>query len=118
MGGRVGSRAGWQSGMVWRFGRLLVNMIMHQNLPASCCNLTGSDILCIIISAKFDVDLCVTFLNFQSDPKSNDLVNGITPQKLPCCSFTGMVSASKSLSAEGFFLGFFLLILHSSIKIP
>ncbi len=66
--------------------QLLVNVIMHQNLPASCCNFTGSDVL-IRISAKFDLDLCVTF-------KSNDLVNAITPQKLhahvPCCSFTGI----------------------------
>ncbi len=67
---------------------LLVNMIITQNLPASC-NFTGNDVL-IRISAKFDVNLCVTFLNFQSNPESNDLVNAITPQKLhvPFSSFT------------------------------
>ncbi len=57
--------------------QLLVNMIMPQNFPTSCCNFTGSDVL--RISAEFDVDLCVTFLNFQSNPKSNDIVNGIIP---------------------------------------
>ncbi len=74
--------------------QLLVNMIMPQNLPTSCCNFTGRDVLFIRISAEFNVDLCVTFLNFQSNPKSNDLVNGIIPQKLhiPCCSFTGIFS--------------------------
>ncbi len=30
-------------------------MIMPQNVPASCCNFTGSDVLLIKISAKFDV---------------------------------------------------------------
>ncbi len=34
--------------------QFLVNMIMPQNVPASCCNFTGSDVL-IRISAKFDV---------------------------------------------------------------
>ncbi len=54
--------------------QLLVNMIMPQNLPSSYCNFTGSDLLPIRLSAKFDVDLCVTFLNFQYNPKSNDQV--------------------------------------------
>ncbi len=53
--------------------QLLVNMIMPQNVSASYCNFTGSDVLLIRISAKFDVDLCATFLNFQYNPKSNDL---------------------------------------------
>ncbi len=57
-------------------------MIMPQNSPSSCCNFIGSDLLLIRLSAKVDVDLCVTFLNFQYNPKSNDLVNVITPQKL------------------------------------
>ncbi len=72
--------------------QLLVHMIIPQNLPTSCCNFTGRDVLFIRISAEFDVDLCVTFLNFQSNPKSNDLVNGIISQKLhiPCCSFKGI----------------------------
>ncbi len=76
--------------------QLLVNMIMPQNLPASCCNFTGTDVL-IKISAKFDVDLCLTFLNFQSNPKSNDLMNAMIPQKLhvPCCSFTSIFFASE-----------------------
>ncbi len=71
--------------------QLHMNLIIPQNLPASCCNFTGSNVFLIRISAKFDVHLCVTFLNFQSNPKSNDLVNEITPQKLhvPCCSLTG-----------------------------
>ncbi len=55
---------------------------MPQNLPSSCCDFTGNDLLLIRLSAMFDVDLCVTFLNFQYNPKSNDLVNEITPQKL------------------------------------
>ncbi len=64
---------------------------MPQNVSASCCNCTGSDVLLIRISAIFDVDLCVTFLYFQSNSKSNDLVNTIILQKLhvPCFSFTG-----------------------------
>ncbi len=72
--------------------QLLVNRIMPQNLPSSCCNFISSDVLLIRISAMFDVDLCVTFLNFQYNPRSYDLVNAITPQKLhiPFCSFTGM----------------------------
>ncbi len=78
--------------------QLLVNMIMPQNLPASCCNFIGSGVLLIRISAKFDVDLCVIILNFQSNPKSNDLVKAINTQKLylPCCSFTGIFSTSES----------------------
>ncbi len=40
--------------------QLLVNII-PQNVSTSCCNFTGSDVLLIRISAKFDVDLCVTF---------------------------------------------------------
>ncbi len=59
--------------------QLLLNMIMPPNLPASCCNFTGSDVLLIRISAKFYIDLCEIFLYFQSNPKSNDLVNVITP---------------------------------------
>ncbi len=76
--------------------QLLVNMIMAQNLPASCCNFTGSDVLLIRISAKFDVDLCVTFLNFQTSSQSSCLVNVITPQVLPiwCCNLKGMFSTS------------------------
>ncbi len=58
--------------------QLLVNMIMPQNLPASCCNCTGSDILLIRISAKFDLDLCVTFLNFQAGSVWKCLMNTIT----------------------------------------
>ncbi len=72
--------------------QLLVNMIMPHNVPASCI-FTGSDVLLIRILAKFDFDLfCVPFLNFQSNSKSNDLVNVIPPQKLhvQCCSFTGI----------------------------
>ncbi len=70
---------------------------MHQNLPASCCNFIGSDVLLIRISAKFDFDLCLTFLNFQYNPKSNDLVNAITPLKLhvPFCSFAGIFFTSE-----------------------
>ncbi len=61
------------------------------------CNCTGSDILLIRISAMFDVDLCVTFLNFQFNSKSNDFVNAITPQKFgaPCCSFIGIFFTSS-----------------------
>ncbi len=74
--------------------QLLQIMIMPQNLLSSCCNFIGSNVLLVRISAKFDVELCVTFLNFQYNPKSNDLVNAITPQKLhvPCCNFTGIFS--------------------------
>ncbi len=66
---------------------------------ASCCNFIGSDVLLIRISAKFDVDLGVTFLNFQYNPKSNDLVNAIITLKLhvACCSFTGVFSTSEFL---------------------
>ncbi len=57
-------------------------MMMPQNVPSSYCNVTGSDLLLVRLSAKFDVDLYVTFLNFQYNPKSNNFVNVITPQKL------------------------------------
>ncbi len=53
--------------------QFLVNMIMPQNVPTSCCNFTGSDVRLNRISAKFDADLCVTFLNFQYNPRSNEL---------------------------------------------
>ncbi len=68
--------------------QLLVNIIMPQNLHASCCNITGRDVILIRISAKFEVDFCVTFLKFQTNPKSIDLVNAITPQKhiMLCCT--------------------------------
>ncbi len=42
-----------------------MNRITPQNLPASCCNFTGSNVLHIKIFAKFDVDLFVTILNYQ-----------------------------------------------------
>ncbi len=74
--------------------QLLVNMIKHQNLPASCCNCTGSDVLLIGISTKFDLDLCVTFINFQAGSIWEDLVNTITFRRLSvsCCNFTWMFS--------------------------
>ncbi len=70
--------------------QLLVNKIMHQYLPASCCNCSGNDVLLIRISNKFDLDLCVTFLNFQAGSIWEDLVNAITFCRLPvsCCNFT------------------------------
>ncbi len=43
-----------------------MNMIIPQDLPASWGNLTGSDVLNIKVLAKFDVDLCATFLKFQA----------------------------------------------------
>ncbi len=72
---------------------ILVNKIMHQNLPASYCNCSGSDVLLIRISTKFDLDLCVTFLNFQAGNIWKDLVNAITFRRLPVsCNFTWMFS--------------------------
>ncbi len=64
----------------------------YENLPASSCTFSGGDVLLFRISGKFDVGLCVTVLNFQSNPKSNDFTNAIIPQKLhvPCCSFTSI----------------------------
>ncbi len=87
--------------------QLLVNMIMPQNVPASCCNFTGSDVLLIRISAMFDVDLCVTFLNFQSNPKSNNIVNVITPPNLHVsCSFIRIFPHQK------FYLDFYANVLN------
>ncbi len=73
-------------------------LITTPNLFASCCNFTRSNVNHIKMSTKFDVDLCVTFLNFQSTPKLNGFVNAITLQNVyaPCCSFTGMFSTPKS----------------------
>ncbi len=53
----------------------------------------------------------MTFLNFQSNPKSNDLVNTITPQKLhvPCCSIIGIFFISE-------FQPSFMLIFHCSSR--
>ncbi len=81
-------------------------MIMHQNLPASCCNFTGSDVLLIRISTKFDVDLCVTFLNFQAGSIWEDLVNVITFHKLPVSSCNLIVVFSTSKSFTGLMLTF------------
>ncbi len=68
-------------------------MIMHQNLPASCCNCTGGDVLLIRISTKFDLDLCVTFLNFQAGIIWEDGVNAETFGRLPVsCNFIRMFS--------------------------
>ncbi len=55
------------------------------------------DVLHIKISNKFDVDLCVTFLNFQTSSHSSCLVNTITTQELHAsCNFTGIFSTLKS----------------------
>ncbi len=62
--------------------QLLVNMIMPQKLTASCYNFTGSDVLLIRISAKFDVHLYVTFFNFQAGGIRKELVNATTLHKL------------------------------------
>ncbi len=56
------------------------------------------DVLYIKILDKFDVDLCLTFINFQSSTRSNGLktathiLNTITHQKLPisCYNFTNV----------------------------
>ncbi len=53
---------------------------MPQNVLASCCNFTGSDVLHIRILAKFYFDLSTTFLNFQYS--SRYLVNLMTPHNL------------------------------------
>ncbi len=68
-------------------------MIMPQNLPVQFCSFTGSFILLIRISAKLDVDLCVTFLNFQADCIWKDFVNMITLHKLlaSSCSLTSVL---------------------------
>ncbi len=42
-----------------------------------------SDVLYIKIIDKFDIDICLTFLNFQTSPSSNCLADAITPQMLP-----------------------------------
>ncbi len=73
--------------------RYLVNAINLHRLPASC-NCTGSDVLLIRISTKFDLDLCVTFLNFKAGSIWEDIVNVITFRRLPisCCNFMWMFS--------------------------
>ncbi len=38
--------------------QLLVNILMHQNLPASCCNFTGSDVL----ASEFQPNVILTFV--------------------------------------------------------
>ncbi len=59
---------------------------------SECCN--SFECACI----KFDVDLCITFLNVQSSPKSNVFVNMINLHELraPCCIFTWMFSTPES----------------------
>ncbi len=57
-------------------------MRIFLNLPASCCNFTGRNVLHIKISAKFDVDFYVTFLNFQTSSMLSGLMNVIALQKL------------------------------------
>ncbi len=77
---------------------------MPQNLPASFCSFTGSYVVLIRISAKLDVDLCVTFLNFQMDSIWKDLVNTITLHNLlvSSCSLTVVFSTSKSWTSSVF----------------
>ncbi len=41
----------------------IVNMINPLNMPASCCNYTGSNVLHIKIWAKFNDDHCTTLLS-------------------------------------------------------
>ncbi len=47
--------------------------------------------------AKFNVDLCMTFLNYESSLKSNGPVNTITFQELPAsyCNFPEMLSLEE-----------------------
>ncbi len=56
----------------------------------------------IRISAKFDVDLCVTFLNFEVGSIWKDLMNAKTLHKLPVSSYNLIVlfSTSKSWTSE------------------
>ncbi len=67
-------------------------------MPASCCNCTGSDVLLIRFSTKFDLDLCLTFLNFQAGSIWEDLANVITLHKLPVssCNLIVVFCTSKS----------------------
>ncbi len=59
----------------WWWWQNILNTITPLNLPASWCNFKGSKVLNINISTKFDVDLCMTFMNFQFGPKIYDLIN-------------------------------------------
>ncbi len=60
---------------------------------------TGSNVLPIRISNKFDLDLCVTFINFQAGSIWEDLVNVITLRKLPVssCNLIVVFCTSKIL---------------------
>ncbi len=79
---------------------------MHQNLPASGSNCTGSNVLLIRISTRFDVDLCVTCLNFQTGSIWEDLVNVITLHKLLVSSCNLIVDFSSSKSWKSSILTF------------
>ncbi len=54
-----------------------MNAITLHKLPVSSCNLI------VVFMDEFDVDLCVTFLNFQTSSRSSCLVKTITLQELP-----------------------------------
>ncbi len=78
--------------------QLLVNKIMYQNLPASCCKCSGSDVLFIRISTRFDLDLCVTFLPLSPYRLEGycRCLGGRDKLCVSCCNFIGMFSTSKS----------------------
>ncbi len=80
--------------------RDFVNAITLHKLHVSSCILY-SGVLHIKILDDFDVDLCVTFLNFQTCSKSGCIVNMITPQQLHAsCNFTEIFFTSKSLTSS------------------
>ncbi len=60
------------------------------------------DVLYIKISGEFDIDLCVTFLNFRTSSRSICLVNTITLQELPVSfrNFTEIFSTLKSRTSS------------------
>ncbi len=87
---------------------MLVNILCENNkhLVTLYNNCTGSDVQLIRISAKFDVDLCVTFLNFQAGGVWKDLVNMVTLHKLLVSSCNLIVVFCTSKSWKGLTLTF------------
>ncbi len=83
---------GGRAGSVW----YLVKVITLYRFPVSCNFYRNG--LYIRILDEFDIDLCVTFLNFQTSSRSSCPVNAITLQQLhaSCCNFTEIFSTTKS----------------------
>ncbi len=83
-------------------GRYPLSCECDNSLQIACIMLyLYRDVLYIKILDEFHIDLCVTFLNFQTSSMSSCLVNAITPQQFHAsCDFIEIFSTSKSWTSS------------------